>query len=148
MLKGIPKQISPTLLKALADMGHGDILVIADDFYPAASMGKEGIVIDADGIGGAEMLDAILTLMPIDTEFTRFPVLIMDVMDEFRNDTPRPKVWDEFIDVVKKHTSEGEDCIGYIERVKFYEKAKSAFVTISTGERQPYGCVILQKGIM
>ena len=30
MLKGIPKCISPDLLKALADMGHGDLVVIAD----------------------------------------------------------------------------------------------------------------------
>ena len=37
MLKGIPTEISSELLKALADMGHGDILVIADDFYPPYS---------------------------------------------------------------------------------------------------------------
>ena len=34
MLKGIPTRISSDLLKALADMGHGDLLIIADDFYP------------------------------------------------------------------------------------------------------------------
>lgn len=147
MLKGIPKEISPTLLKALADMGHGDILVIADDFYPSASMGREGIVIDADGIGGAEMLDAILTLMPLDTEYEEHPVMIMDVMEHLKGSMPRPKVWDDFIEVVKKHEEKGEAIVGYIERMAFYEKAKKAFVTISTGERQPYGCVMLQKGV-
>lgn len=148
MLKGIPKQISPSLLKALAEMGHGDLLVIADDFYPAASMGKNGVVIDADGIGGAEMLDAILTLMPLDTEFEEHPVMIMDVMEEFKATMPRPEVWDEFIEVVKKHEKKGEKCVGFIDRMSFYEKAKKAYVTISSGERQPYSCIILQKGVM
>ena len=39
MLKGIPEIIGSDLLKALADMGHGDILVIADHFYPPYSAG-------------------------------------------------------------------------------------------------------------
>ena len=122
MLKGIPKCISPDLLKALADMGHGDLVVIADDFYPAVSMARNGITINADGIGAAEMLDAILTLMPLDTEYEKHPVQIMDVMEE--------------------------SCVGFIDRFSFYDKAKTSFVTISTGERQPYGCVLLQKGVM
>lgn len=148
MLKGIPRQISPALLKALADMGHGDIIVIADDFYPSVSMGKEGVVIDADGISGPDMLDAILTLMPLDTDYAEHPVMIMDMMEHLKGKMDRPKVWDEFIEVVKKHEAKGEACVGYIERMAFYEKAKKAFVTVSTGERQPYGCVMLQKGVM
>jgi len=110
MLKGIPKCISPDLLKALADMGHGDLVVIADDFYPAVSMARNGITINADG--------------------------------------GRPKVWDDFIAAVKRHVPEGESCVGFIDRFSFYDKAKTSFVTISTGERQPYGCVLLQKGVM
>ncbi len=148
MLKGIPKCISPTLLKALADMGHGDLLVIADDFYPSVSMAKNGITVDADGIGAAEMLDGILQLMPLDTDYEEHPVLIMDVMEEKRAEIGRPKVWDDFIEAVKKHEPKGESCVGFIDRFSFYEKGKTAFVTISTGERQPYGCVILQKGVM
>ena len=34
MLKGISPIISPELLKALAEMGHGDELVIADGNFP------------------------------------------------------------------------------------------------------------------
>ena len=33
MLRGIPTEISPDLLHALACTGHGDLIVIADDFY-------------------------------------------------------------------------------------------------------------------
>lgn len=32
MLRGIPTEISPDLLHALACTGHGDLIVIADDF--------------------------------------------------------------------------------------------------------------------
>ena len=34
MLKKIPKIVSPELLKTLAEMGHGDEIVIADGNFP------------------------------------------------------------------------------------------------------------------
>ena len=40
MLKGIPKIISPELLKVLMEMGHGDELVIADGNFPAAAIAR------------------------------------------------------------------------------------------------------------
>ena len=45
MLKGIPKILSPELLKVLAEMGHSDRLVISDGNFPSESMGKNCIVI-------------------------------------------------------------------------------------------------------
>ena len=41
MLKGIPKILSPELLKVLCEMGHSDRLVIADGNFPAKSMEKD-----------------------------------------------------------------------------------------------------------
>ena len=49
MLKGIPKILSPELLKVLCEMGHSDRLVISDGNFPAESMGKNAIVIRCDG---------------------------------------------------------------------------------------------------
>ena len=49
MLKGINPIVSPELLKALCEMGHGDELVIADGNFPCESVGKNAIVIRADG---------------------------------------------------------------------------------------------------
>ncbi|WP_036580586.1 RbsD/FucU domain-containing protein, partial [Paenibacillus darwinianus] len=37
MLIGIPKLLSPELLKVLMEMGHGDEIVLADGNFPAAS---------------------------------------------------------------------------------------------------------------
>ena len=44
MLKGINPIVSPDLLKALCEMGHGDELVIADGNFPCESIGKNAIV--------------------------------------------------------------------------------------------------------
>ena len=67
MLKGIPKILSPELLKVLAEMGHSDRLVISDGNFPAESMGKDAIVIRCDGHGVPEILDAILQVFPLDS---------------------------------------------------------------------------------
>ena len=80
MLKGIPKIISPELLKVLSEMGHSDRIVLADGNFPAESMGKNAIVIRADGHGITELLDAILTVFPLDT-YTEKPAVLMQLMD-------------------------------------------------------------------
>ena len=54
MLKGIPKNISPELLKVLMEMGHGDEIVIADGNYPAASNAKK--LVRCDGLNIPELL--------------------------------------------------------------------------------------------
>lgn len=38
MLRNIPPILSPELLKVLAEMGHGDTIVIGDANFAAASM--------------------------------------------------------------------------------------------------------------
>jgi L-fucose mutarotase len=147
MLKGIPAQIGSDLLKALADMGHGDLLIVADDFYPPISKTPNGVSIQAKGNGAALMIDAILQLMPLDTQYCEHPVEYM-VPDKEANITmDRPKVWDDATAAVVKN-GYPQTCVGEIERSKFYEKAEKAFVTVCTSERLPYGCFILQKGVM
>lgn len=51
VLKGISPLISPSLLKVLAEMGHGDEIVLADAHFPSHSICPPHIpVIRADGI--------------------------------------------------------------------------------------------------
>ena len=64
MLKGIPSILSPELLKVLCEMGHSDTIVIADGNFPSETMGKDAIVIRADGHGVPELLEAILKVFP------------------------------------------------------------------------------------
>ena len=87
MLKGISPIISPELLKVLCEMGHSDTIVIADGNFPAEAIGKNAIVIRADGHGVPEMLEAILKLFPLDT-YVDTPVSLMQVMPGDNAKTP------------------------------------------------------------
>lgn len=146
-LKGIPTNISSDLLKALADMGHGDIVVIADHFYPPYSKTPNGVMVDAKGCGAAEIIDSILKLMPLDIEYEAHPVEYMVPDADSGMHIEKQKVWDDAIAAVEKNGYQKE-IVGTIERTKFYEKAGKAFLTVCTSETQPYGCFMMQKGVM
>ena len=143
MLKGIPNCLSPLLLKVLSEMGHGDQLVIADAFYPAASSARHNMLIRADGVRATELLDAILQFFPLDRSVDK-PVLIMD-KQECDKDMPTP-IWDEYREIVCRHDPRGLGCIDMIGRFDFYKMAESAYAVLATGETSFYGCAILQKG--
>ena len=147
MLKGVPSRISSDLLKALADMGHGDFLVVADDFYPPYTKTPNGVSIQAKGNSAAEMVDAILKLIPLDTQYCEHPVLYMTADSDAGMDIGHPKVWDEVTDAVVRNGYDAK-MVGPIERSKFYEKAGKAYLTVCTSEQLPYGCFILQKGVL
>ena len=141
MLKGISPIITPELLKTLAEMGHGDELVIGDRNFPAQSMGKR--CLRMDGHSGTEVLDAILALFPLDA-FVEAPVSLMEP-------TPgtfdgEPPIWKEFKAVVAKHDPETK--CGYVERFAFYDRAKEAYAIIATSEMALYANVILKKGVV
>jgi len=144
MLKGIPKIISPELMKILMEMGHGDQIVLADGNFPSESIGKNAIVIRADGHGIPELLDAILELMPLDT-YVEFPVNLMQVV---RGDDVETPIWDTYKKIVNKHDKRGDKAFSEIERFEFYEKAKTAYAIIATGESAIYANVLLQKGVV
>ena len=144
MLKGIPPIISPDLLKALAEMGHGDRLVIADGNFPAESMGKNSIVIRADGHGVPEILDAVLSLIPLDS-YVEKPVALMEIVTGDTCGTP--EIWSTYKELLKKHEPEHCD-IEMTERFEFYEKAKTAYLIIATGETAIYANIMIQKGVV
>ncbi|CEQ29961.1 transport protein RbsD/FucU [[Clostridium] sordellii] len=144
MLKNIPQILSPQLLKILCEMGHSDQIVISDGNFPAESMGKDSIVIRCDGHGVPELLDAILTIFPLDTYVDK-PVSLMEVMPGDNVETP---IWDTYKEIIQKHDNRGEETIETIERFKFYDEAKKAYAIIATGEKALYANVILQKGVV
>lgn len=144
MLKGISPLISPELLKALCEMGHGDELVIADGNFPCESVGKNSVVIRADGHGTAEILDAVLQLIPLDT-YSEKPVALMEVV---KGDTcPTPTIWKEYDEILNKYEPAHHD-IEMTERFAFYERAKDAYLIIATGETAIYANVLLKKGVV
>ena len=143
MLKGIPSIISPELLYALSQMGHGDELVIADGNFPCHSVGKNSIVIRADGHGVPEILDAVLQLIPLDT-YTEKPVALMEVVKGDNVETP---IWSRYDEILKMREPAHHD-IEYIERFAFYERAKGAYLIIATSEQALYANILLKKGVV
>lgn len=144
MLKGISPIISPELLKALAEMGHGDELVIADGNFPCHSVGKNAAVIRADGHGVPEILDAVLKLIPLDT-YTEKPVALMEVVPGDTCGTP--EIWQTYEEILNKYEPE-HHAIDYTERFAFYERAEKAYLIIATGEKAIYANILLKKGVV
>ena len=141
MLKGIHPLLHADLLHALAAMGHGDELVIVDANFPAASVGRR--VLHAVGATAPAMLDAVLTVFPLDT-FVRPAALTMAVAGD-ADALPEPVR--EFAAVFTQHDlAEAE--IGHLEREVFYTRARAAFAVVRTGELRPYGNILLIKGVV
>lgn len=144
MLKGIPKILSPELLKILCEMGHSDTLVLADGNFPSESIGKNAKVVRCDGHGIPALLEAILKLFPLDS-YVEHPVHLMEVMP---GDPVKTPIWDTYKAIIAAQNARGSACIGTYERFAFYEKAKEAYCVIATGETALYGNLILQKGVV
>ncbi|MDD4797676.1 MAG: RbsD/FucU domain-containing protein [Eubacteriales bacterium] len=139
MLKGIPAQLSPELLKILMEMGHGDELVIADGNFPAASHARR--LVRCDGLGAAQMLDAILQVFPLDS-YVDCPVALMDVAP---GDDVVPEIWDEYQEIIALYENVSTE---WMERFAFYERARQAYAILATGEEALYANLILKKGVV
>ena len=142
MLKGIPPILTPELLKVLCEMGHGDTIVIADGNFPAESVGKNGIVIRMDGHGVPEILEAILSVFPLD-QYVEKPVALMERVP---GDTADVSIWKTYEKMIAAEDARGNEGIRKLERFEFYEEAKKAYAVIATTERSQYANLILQKG--
>ena len=143
MLKGIPAILTPKLLKVLAEMGHGDEIVLADGNFPAESMGKDAVVIRADGHTVPEILDAVLQLIPLD-QYVKEPAALMEVVP---GDNVKPVIWEEYRSLLNKH-GENPQAVEMMERFAFYERAKKAYAIVATGETAIYANILLKKGVV
>ena len=143
MLIGISPLISPELLKIIAEMGHGDELVIGDGNFPAASTAQR--LVRADGHGVTALLQALLPLFPLD-RFVDKPLALMQVVP---GETIKPTIWEEYRVVAARHQPE-RIAAGFemVERFAFYERARAAYAVLATGETALYANIILKKGVL
>ncbi|XP_029465457.1 fucose mutarotase isoform X2 [Rhinatrema bivittatum] len=123
MLKGIPAILSPELLLALAQMGHGDEI----------------------GLGIPELLEAILKLFPLDT-YVKSPAAVMDLVEDDKTRGLQTPVWTKYQLLLTRAGS--ATILEKVERFAFYERAKKAFAVVATGETALYGNLILKKGVI
>jgi len=140
MLKGLSPILSPDLLWTLRAMGHGDEITIVDANYPATSAGPELIRIDA--ATAPQVLDAILSLLPLD-QYDDVAAISMQVVGDPERREP---IVDEFERIVQRH--EPSHSVHSLERFAFYERANAGYAIVQTGETRQYGNLILKKGIV
>ena len=140
MLRGIDPILGPDLLHALRAMGHGDEICIADANFPATTNGKR--VHRIDGVDAVHVADAILSLMPLDN-FVDNAAFVMQVVGKPKADVP---IFSLFQEVIDRHEKGFK--IATIERFAFYERARTCFAMVATGEKRLYGNLILTKGVI
>lgn len=142
MLKGIDPLIGAELLFVLAQMGHGDTIVVADANFPAASVASrtvhgKALRIDCDAVRAVR---AVLSLLPVDT-FDSDPVLTMQVVGD-------PTAEPDVVSAAKPIFAAEGVAMTSQERFGFYRSAEQAFAVIATAETRPYGNFIIRKGVI
>jgi L-fucose mutarotase len=146
MLKTIDNRLNAEVLYALRAMGHGDTLVIADTNFPSDSIAREtvlGELLRMDNLTCAQAVEAVLSLLPLDTFVDDFAGRMEVVGDPTRVEPVQAEVQAAI------NAAEGrERTMVSIERFDFYDRARQAYAVIQTGERRFYGCFIFRKGVI
>ncbi|NIM48090.1 MAG: L-fucose mutarotase [Gemmatimonadales bacterium] len=139
MLKGISPCLSPDLLKVLAEMGHGDEIVLADAHFPGHSVNAR--TLRADGVSIGQLLDAILPLFELDSYDD--PIVMMQAV---KGDALDPAVERDYMAAIRAHAPRAPDPVR-VDRFAFYDRARQAYAVVMTGEVRTYGNVLLKKGV-
>lgn len=145
MLKGIDPLLSPELLKVLAEMGHGDEVVVVDANFTATTLGRGNPIIRLPGVGLRRACEAVLSVFPLDAAVAQ-PVAFMKV-----SDTP-----EGYTSALQRNLIEMFAVLGSadahqceaVERFAFYERVKQAYAIVQTGEMQPYANFLFKKGVI
>ena len=140
MLKGINPIISPSLLKVLAEMGHGEELVLADAHFPGHSSGAS-IKLRADGLFIPSLLKGIIPLFDLDSYDD--PLIMMAAVE---GDTLDPNVESEYLNAIRISSPDAPNPIR-LNRFDFYKRADQAYASVITGTTFKYGNIILKKGV-
>ncbi|MGH8803658.1 MAG: RbsD/FucU family protein [Polaromonas sp.] len=143
MLKNIPPLLTPDTLHALASMGHGDEVAIVDANFPAARVAQQGgaRLVQLAGATAPQVLKAVLQVLPLDN-FVPQAAWTMQVVGDA---TAVPELVAEFAAALQQA---GEQPAVPLERFDFYERARSAFVVLRSGEARKYGNILLRKGVV
>ena len=145
MLKGISPLLFPDLLKLLAEMGHGDEIVLADANFTAASLGRGKTVLRLPGVAMRPACAAVLSVLPLDAMVAQ-PVAYMQVGgsdDGYRSALQREVIGD----LVASGAAGAGQCEA-IERFAFYRRVEGAFAILQTGEQEPWANFIFKKGVI
>jgi L-fucose mutarotase len=146
MLKGIDNRLNAEVLATLRAMGHGDVLIVADTNFPSDSVARatvSGRLLRMENLTSAEAVNAILSVLPLDTFVDDFAgrMEVVGKPDEI------PPVQQEVQAEIDRAEGKPRKMIS-IERFAFYDMARQSYAVIQTGERRFYGCFMLRKGVI
>ncbi|MFO8027983.1 MAG: L-fucose mutarotase [Opitutales bacterium] len=144
MLNGISPLLSPELLNALYRMGHGDEVLLADAHYPGDTLGQR--IIRADGLGIPDLLTAILPLLPVDS-YVDAPLSMMAAVPGDTLDPAVEKAYRASMAAAGVDANPESLSIERVERFAFYERSRSCYAIVMTGEVAKYGNIMLRKGL-
>jgi L-fucose mutarotase len=133
MLIGIDPLLTGDILRALDQMGHGDVLVVADANFPARRVG--GQVIDLSGVSAPRVVKAVSTVFPFDLHESLMLMLAPSGLNAVQSELVAA------CGLVKPQIDE-------VERFAFYATAATASLILLTGETRPYGNILLRKGVV
>lgn len=140
MLKGLDPVLGPDLLATLRAMGHGDEIALVDGNYPGLEHARR--LVRVDGHGVIRVLDAVLSLLPID-DFVDAAIFRATVRGEMELMDP---VHEEMVAVCLKW--EPERAVVPLPPDEFYTRVKTAHAIVQTSEPRLYGNIILRKGVV
>ncbi len=140
MLKNINPLLGPELLKVLRAMGHGDEIAIVDGNYPADTDAKR--LVRMDGHSATNILDAILSVMPLDEMVPDCAFRPAAYQDPQRMEP----VFADFEHIVKRY--EPQRHISVLIGAAFYERVKGCYAIVASSEARLYGNIILRKGVV
>ncbi|MFC4948686.1 RbsD/FucU family protein [Pseudonocardia sp. GCM10023141] len=140
MLIGVHPLLSPDLLHALRSMGHRHDIAIVDANFPCDPDHRR--VVRLDGASAADVLEAVLTVLPVETEEPA-SAWRMIAYDDPAMMLP---IFDEFAALVRSHAPDG--VLAAVEPNEFKQRAGASYVVVVTGEQRLYGGVVIRKGVV
>jgi L-fucose mutarotase len=140
MLIGIPALLGPDLLATLRAMGHGDEIALVDGNYPAEEQAKR--LVRADGHPLIAVLDAILSILPVDDTV---PEALFRA--SVKGDPSLADPVHHEIEAICARRAPGRKVVA-LAGADFYARVKSAHAIVATSEPRLYANIIIRKGVI
>jgi L-fucose mutarotase len=140
MLIGIPALLGPELLATLRAMGHGDEIALVDGNYPAEEQANR--LIRADGHHLLPVLDAILSVLPVDDAV---PEALFRA--SVKGDPSLADPVHHEIEAICAKRAPGRKVVA-LAGADFYARVKAAHAIVATSEPRLYANIIIRKGVI
>ncbi|WP_419696322.1 RbsD/FucU family protein [Mesorhizobium muleiense] len=140
MLIGIPALLGPELLAMLRAMGHGDEIALVDGNYPAKEQAHR--LIRADGHRLVPMLDAILSVLPVDDAVPEALFRASVKGDPLIADPVHHEM-----EAICARRAPGRKVVA-LAGADFYQRVRCAHAIVATSEPRLYANIIIRKGVI